>query len=321
MPPVSMLLVVPTVSSALVSLIYLSPHLPRPYSRLNGLMLGGIRGDPTCNVMTSFAHRSHPVLQSCSPAHGLPSSVLTSELGGKNWVLKEVRAAHLPHANHAQPYQNIKSNEERMKRRMSQSACEDGDVGQERPGDVAHIRRADEHALALHTAGESPAGGVLALLVVILATPHRQLKCFIELKTSMGLKWGGNLSSVYIRRVWGSVVGDPRAPIPHLSRLHPSCPRLSSDLFLLEAFTPIVSPTELRLVLTLVKPSLLRRPDLATLLPHRPQKLNKTTFWVTRIMAFWRLQEHVSESYDFETYCSDSASNSTNCAFGALLTL
>jgi hypothetical protein len=48
--------------------------------------------------------------------------------------------------------------------------CEDGDAGQERPGDVAHIRRADERALALHTAGESPVGGVLALLVVILAT-------------------------------------------------------------------------------------------------------------------------------------------------------
>ncbi|KAJ7891961.1 hypothetical protein B0H13DRAFT_2340360 [Mycena leptocephala] len=73
-------------------------------------MLSGIRSDPTCNMMTSLALRSHPVLQSCSPAHGSPSSALTSESGhgivfsGKNWVLKDVCAAHIPHANHAQPY-------------------------------------------------------------------------------------------------------------------------------------------------------------------------------------------------------------------------
>jgi hypothetical protein len=48
-----------------------------------------------------------------------------------------------------------------------------GGVRQQLLGDVAHVwyvHHTDECALALHPTGESPVGGMLAQLVVILAT-------------------------------------------------------------------------------------------------------------------------------------------------------
>ncbi|KAJ7899877.1 hypothetical protein B0H13DRAFT_2336737 [Mycena leptocephala] len=93
MPPVSMLLVVPTLSSAL-----LSPHLPRPHSRLNGSMFSGIHIEHDDIAHSSFQSSSPKLFASAWLAQQCPHELIG------NWVLKEVRAAHISHANHAQPY-------------------------------------------------------------------------------------------------------------------------------------------------------------------------------------------------------------------------
>lgn len=57
--------------------------------------------------------------------------------------------------------------------RRALTTREDGGARQQLLGDVVHVwcvRHTDECTLALHTTGESPIGGMLAQLLVILAT-------------------------------------------------------------------------------------------------------------------------------------------------------
>ncbi|KAJ7879690.1 hypothetical protein B0H13DRAFT_1892115 [Mycena leptocephala] len=141
MPPVSVLLVVPTLSSSLFSKA-VSRRMTRPAvsSRVNWWQeLGAERVLPTFSTQTMR-----------SPAKNNKSNERTYE---------KKEEPKLP-----PPRCPVLS-------RAVSDLCEDRDAGHERPGDVAHIRRADERALALHTA---------------------------ELKTSTGLKWGENLSSIYM---------------------------------------------------------------------------------------------------------------------------
>ncbi|KAJ7832506.1 hypothetical protein B0H13DRAFT_2370902 [Mycena leptocephala] len=84
MPPVSILLVVPTLSSAL----WHSQH-------------------------DDIAHSSLPPSSPKLFASAWLAQQCPRELIG-NWVLKEVRAAHISHANHAQPYR-----EHQIKRKNS----------------------------------------------------------------------------------------------------------------------------------------------------------------------------------------------------------